>query len=58
MKNVKQLPLPILKADIKKILEIPMPSSSKFNIPIWHTIGFMFGFNFLMKFFNSVFYIF
>tara|TARA_B110000483_G_scaffold230057_1_gene294788 strand:+ start:1248 stop:2195 length:948 start_codon:yes stop_codon:yes gene_type:complete len=33
----------------KKILEIPMPSSSKFNIPIWHTIGFMFGFNFLIK---------
>jgi peptidoglycan/xylan/chitin deacetylase (PgdA/CDA1 family) len=33
----------------KKILEIPMPSSSKFNVPIWHTIGFMFGFNILMK---------
>jgi peptidoglycan/xylan/chitin deacetylase (PgdA/CDA1 family) len=32
-----------------KILEIPMPSSSKFHIPIWHTIGFMFGFEFLKK---------
>ena len=30
-----------------KILEIPMPSSSKFHIPLWHTIGFMFGFKFL-----------
>ncbi|MDB0060479.1 polysaccharide deacetylase family protein [bacterium] len=32
-----------------KLLEIPMPSSSKFQIPIWHTIGFMFGFEFLKK---------
>jgi len=37
------------KKSKKKILEIPMPSSSKFNVPIWHTIGFMFGFNFLKK---------
>lgn len=34
---------------MNNILEIPMPSSSKFHMPIWHTIGFMFGFKFLIK---------
>ena len=33
----------------KKILQIPMPSLSQFQIPIWHTVGFIFGFNFLEK---------
>ena len=37
------------KKSKKKILEIPMPSVSRFNVPIWHTIGFMFGFDFLKK---------
>lgn len=33
----------------KKILQIPMPSLSQFQIPIWHTVGFIFGFDFLEK---------
>ena len=32
-----------------KILEIPMPSISKFDLPIWHTIGFIFGFDYLVS---------
>ena len=30
-----------------KILEIPMPSISKFDLPIWHTVGSIFGFDYL-----------
>jgi len=37
------------KKSNKKVLEIPMPSVSRFNVPIWHTIGFVFGFDFLKK---------
>lgn len=33
----------------KNILEIPMPSNNNFKVPLWHTIGFMFGFNYLKK---------
>ena len=39
----------------KKILEIPMPSVSRFNVPIWHTIGFMFGFDFLKTTNNEIY---
>ena len=39
----------INKNSKKKILEIPMPSNNNFKVPLWHTIGFMFGFNYLKK---------
>ena len=26
-----------------------MPSKNTFNVPLWHTIGFMFGFKYLKK---------
>jgi peptidoglycan/xylan/chitin deacetylase (PgdA/CDA1 family) len=32
-----------------KILEIPMSSISKFDLPIWHTIGFIFGLDYLVS---------
>ena len=33
----------------KSILEIPMPTISKFQPPIWHTAGYMFGWKYLKK---------
>ena len=37
----------------KKILEIPMPCLNKFDLPNWHTVGFLFGFKFLKQKINS-----
>ena len=40
-----------VKKDEKQesILEMPMPTISNFQCPIWHTMGYAFGFKYLKK---------
>ena len=38
-----------LRTDIDSILEIPMPTVSKFMPPLWHTAGYVFGWKYLTK---------
>ena len=44
----KYLKKNIAKED-KKILIMPLPTKSKFHIPLWYTIGFVFGWKFFFK---------
>ena len=47
----------IEKKEKKKLLIMPLPNNSKFFIPIWYTLGFIFGwkffYNYLNKFLNN-----
>ena len=39
----------VLNTTKESILEMPMPLINNFNPPIWHTAGYVFGWNFLKK---------
>ena len=39
----------VSKFDNQSLLEIPMPLLNIFNPPIWHTAGYVFGWEYIKK---------